>query len=130
MKGNLPGSRTFDARIGCAKPRPFANSSISKWKISLLDTGRPKTLTFAQGSSGTSTVTINPTNGFNQNVTLSASGLPTGVTASFSPDPATSTSTLTLAVSSSARIGSKGITITGTSGSLSHTTTVGLIVSP
>jgi uncharacterized membrane protein len=86
----------------------------------------PKTLTVVQGSSGTSTITINPTNTFDQSVALSASGLPTGVTASFSPDPATSTSTLTLAVSDSAAIGGTTITITGTSGSLSHTTTVRL----
>ena len=89
-------------------------------------TALPKTLTVVQGSSGTSTITINPTNTFDQSVALSASGVPTGVTASFSPDPATSTSTLTLAVSDSAAIGGTTITITGTSGSLSHTTTVRL----
>jgi len=42
----------------------------------------PKTLKVAQGSSGTSTITIKPTAGFDQEVTLSASGLPSGVTAS------------------------------------------------
>jgi subtilase family serine protease len=89
----------------------------------------PNALIITPGSSGTTTVTITPTNTFDQNVTLSASGLPDGVTASFSPNPATSSSVLTVAVSSSAKaVGEKPITITGTSGSLSHTTTVDLTV--
>jgi hypothetical protein len=92
-------------------------------------TASPTALTVTQGSSGPSTITIKPTNTFAQSVTLSASGVPSGVTASFSPNPATSTSTLELAVSDSAAVGATTITITGTSGSLSHTTTVKLTVS-
>jgi kumamolisin len=91
-------------------------------------TASPKTLTVAQGSSGSSTITINPTGGFDQEVTLSASGAPTGVTASFSTNPTTSTSTLTLTVSDSAATGKSTITITGTAASLSKKTTVKLTV--
>ncbi len=91
-------------------------------------TASPKTLSIAEGASGTSTITITPTDGFDQEVTLSASGLPSGVTASFSPNPATSTSTLTLQVSGSAAAGKSTITIDGTSGSLSHKTTIKLTV--
>jgi len=91
----------------------------------------PEKLTVAPGSSGTSTITLNPINTFDQSVTLSASGLPSGVTASFSPNPATSTSTLTLAASGSAATGKSTITITGTFESLSHKITVTLkVVSP
>jgi hypothetical protein len=89
----------------------------------------PEKVTVALGSSGSSTMTINPTNGFDQEVTLSASGLPSGVTASFSPNPATSTSTLTLTASGSAAIGKSTITIIGTFGSMSHKTWVTLAVS-
>jgi hypothetical protein len=74
-------------------------------------------------------MTINPTNSFDQDVTLSASGLPSGVTASFSPNPAAFTSTLTLTVSGSAATGKSTITITGTFGSLNHKATVNLAVS-
>src|SRR5437879_310501 len=44
----------------------------------------PGTLTIAQGSNGSSTITVAPQNGFTGNVNLAASGLPNGVTASFS----------------------------------------------
>jgi hypothetical protein len=89
----------------------------------------PNGLIITPGTSGSTTVTITPTNTFDQNVTLSASGLPDGVAATFSPNPATSSSTLTVAVSSSAKaVEGKTITITGTSGSLSHTTTAELTI--
>ena len=65
----------------------------------------PTSLSVAQGSSGTSTITINPIDGFTGSVNLSASGLPTGVTAGFSPNPATTTSTLTLTVGAGAATG-------------------------
>ncbi len=91
-------------------------------------TPSPKKLTVEQGSSGTSTITVNDKNGFDQEVTLAATGVPSGVTASFSTNPTTSTSTLTLAVSGSAATGKSTITITGTYGSLSKKTTVMLTV--
>src|SRR5262249_8029344 len=71
----------------------------------------------------TSTLTVTPSpSGFSGTVTFSASGLPTGVTASFSPTSVASsgTSTLTLSAASTASAGSATVTVTGTSGSLSH----------
>ena len=89
----------------------------------------PSSVTITQGGAGgTSTITIAATNGFNGAVTLAASGLPTGVTAGFSSNPATGTSVLTLTASASATTGGATVTITGTSGSLAHTTTVSLTV--
>jgi len=88
----------------------------------------PSGLTITRSSHGTTTITINPSGGFTGSVTLSASGLPSGVTASFSPNPATSTSTLTLTASGTATTGTTTVTITGVSGSLSHTTTISLRV--
>ena len=90
----------------------------------------PTSLSVVQGSSGTSTITVNPINGFSGKVTLSASGLPTGVTASFSPSPATTTSTLTLAASATATTGTATVTVTGTSGSLTQSTTIALTITP
>ncbi|MBZ5662476.1 MAG: hypothetical protein LAO08_18900 [Acidobacteriia bacterium] len=82
----------------------------------------PSSLTIAQGASGTSTITTTPQNGFAGSVALAVSGLPSGVSASFTG------STLTLSASSSAAPGTSTVTITGTSGSLTHTTTVSLTV--
>src|SRR5437870_3580145 len=91
----------------------------------------PSTLAITQGSKGSSTITVAPQNGFTGNVNLAASGLPNGVTASFSTNPTTPTSamsTLTLTASSTAATGMSTVTITGTSGTLSHTTTLALTV--
>ncbi|HTD23969.1 MAG TPA: discoidin domain-containing protein [Terriglobales bacterium] len=88
----------------------------------------PGSLSISQGASGTSTITVNKLNGFNSSVALSASGLPSGVTASFNPASTTGTSMLTLAASSTAATGTSTVTITGTSGSLTHSTTVSLTV--
>ncbi|MEO6689214.1 MAG: pre-peptidase C-terminal domain-containing protein [Dokdonella sp.] len=88
----------------------------------------PTSVSIAQSGSGNSTVTINKLNGFASSVNLTASGLPSGVTAAFSPASATTTSTLTLSASATAAAGTATVTITGTSGTLTHTTTVSLTV--
>ncbi len=86
------------------------------------------TLSVVQGNNVPATITVNPTGGFSGSVTLSASGLPSGVTAAFSPNPATGTSTLTLSAGSSATIGTATITVTGTSGTITQTAAVQLVV--
>jgi endoglucanase len=89
------------------------------------------TLTVAQGSSGTDTITITDTGGFTGSVTLAASGLPSGVTAIFGTNPATGSSVVTLTASATAPQGSAVVTITGTSGALTPaTTTIALTIGP
>jgi thermitase len=88
----------------------------------------PSSMNLTQGSSGTSTITIAPQGGFAGNVTLSATGLPSGVTASFSPNPATSNSQLTLTANSTATTGTVSVTLTGTSGAMTSSTTLALTV--
>jgi len=91
----------------------------------------PASLTVVQGASGTATSTVQDVDGFSGNVSLGTSGLPSGVTASFTPNPATGTSVLTLTASSAAATGVFNITVTGTSGTLTATTTLVLtVVSP
>lgn len=85
-------------------------------------------LSINQAGQGTNTITITPKNGFSSAVSLSASGLPKGVTASFRPNPATATSTLILTAAATAPTGSVSITINGTSGSLSHNCTIKLTI--
>ena len=94
----------------------------------------PSSVTVTQGGNGTSTITVSSLNGFNSATTLSASGLPSGVTAAFSTNPVTppangsATSTLTLTASAGAATGTVTVTVTGTSGSLTHSTTISLTV--
>ena len=88
----------------------------------------PGSLTLNQGGSSSSGITVTPYNGFTGNVTLTASGLPSGVTASFNPNPLTASSVVTLTASSSATPGSYSLTITGTSGTLTASTSLALTV--
>ena len=90
----------------------------------------PAALTFLQGAGGSTTLTINPLNGFNSTVNLTATGLPSGVSASFGTNPTASTSLLTLSATGAASIGTFTVTVTGTSGSLSGRTTFSLTVNP
>jgi len=93
----------------------------------------PTSVTVQQGSNGTSTITAAISGGFSSAIALSASGMPSGVTANFNPTsiaaPGSGTSTLTLTASSSAALGTYTITITGTGGGLTETTAVSLTVS-
>ncbi|HEV2386930.1 MAG TPA: protease pro-enzyme activation domain-containing protein [Candidatus Acidoferrales bacterium] len=90
----------------------------------------PGSLTIVRGAKGTSTITVNPQNGFSASVSLSASGLPKGVTAAFSPSSTTTTSTLTLTAGSKASTGTRTVTITGKSGGLTRKTAISLTVNP
>ena len=87
--------------------------------------------TIAQGQSATYSVNVSPQNGFTEPVALSVSSpLPVGVTAQFTPTSITASgaAALTLASSPSARLGSFGVMIQGSSGKLKHTSTVALVI--
>ncbi|MBZ5512377.1 MAG: polysaccharide deacetylase family protein, partial [Acidobacteriia bacterium] len=110
-------SRTATLTVTAPAPAPdFSLSAI------------PASQAVLQGTPGSYTLTINPTNGFTGAVTLSVSGLPAGATGSFTPNPATGSSTLAVTTSSSTPVGTYTLTVTGVSGSLNHTTTVSLSV--
>jgi hypothetical protein len=93
----------------------------------------PTTVSVAQGSTKTTTVSTTVSGGFNSAISLSATGLPAGVTASFSPvsiaAPGSGSSTLTFTASSTATTGSSTVTINASGGGVSHSTTVSLTVS-
>jgi len=85
-------------------------------------------LSIAQGASGTDTIVVTDVSPFAGAVTLAASGLPSGVTATFGTNPATGSSVVTFAASSAAAAGTSTVTITGTSGALTASTTISLTV--
>ncbi|HEX6543684.1 MAG TPA: hypothetical protein VF040_18155 [Ktedonobacterales bacterium] len=90
----------------------------------------PTSLSIAQGSNGTSTISTAVTSGSAGTVNLSASVSPAGPTASLSPTSVTAggSSTLTVSVGSTQATGTYTVTVTGTEGSVSHNTTVTVTV--
>ncbi len=81
-----------------------------------------------QGGTGESVITVVPEYGFTGTVALAVSGLPSGVTASFTGSPTTSKASLNVSVSASATPGTTLITITGTSGGVTASTTASLTI--
>ena len=115
--GSPNGANLINALAGSATPSFTLSASPSSVSIT------------QGGAGGTSTITVNDVGGFNGSVTLSASGLPSGVTAVFGTNPTTGTSLLTLTASGTATTGTLTVTISGTSGSLNASTTIALTVS-
>ncbi|MYV98593.1 M28 family peptidase, partial [Streptomyces sp. SID3343] len=109
------------------------------WKTAVSDTPTPgddfsvsvapASGTVQKGATGTATVSTTTTGGSAQNVALTATGAPNGVSVSFSPASVQSgsTSTATISVSASAVAGTYPITIVGT-GTAVHNTTYTLTV--
>ena len=113
---------SFNWRTRIANFQLAAGGGTPDYSLSI----SPATQTIGRnGGTLTYTVTVTPVNGFNSPVTLSISGLPSGTTGNFVPNPTTTTSTLTLTVSSSTRKGTYQFTVTGVGGSppLTHTAT-------
>lgn len=111
------GSLTHNATVTLA---------VSDFTIS----ATPSSETVTAGNSTNYTVNLGNVNGFSGAVTFTASGLPTGASASFNPTSATApgSSTLTVSTSTSTAAGTYTMTVTGASGALQHSTTVMLIV--
>jgi hypothetical protein len=88
----------------------------------------PGSQSVRRGGTVSYTITITPINGFTGSVTLSASGAPGGAQVTFTPNPATTGATLTVATRPNTSPKTYTLTITGVSGTLSHTATVSLTV--
>ena len=86
--------------------------------------------TVVQGASTSTTITATLTSGTTQSVAFSTTGLPSGVTASYSQTSCSPTcsTTLTLTASASAATGTVPITVTGTAGTTTKSTSFNLTV--
>lgn len=116
------GTLTHTATFGVTVTAAPADFSLSL---------NPTSLTLTAGALGQSTaVLVTAVNGFSGMVSVGVSGLPSGVTVS----PTTLTLTagtaqsLTLTAAANAVVGSASVTVTGTSGTLSHSATLALTV--
>jgi len=119
--GSPNGSGLLNALAGSSSTRDFTISAS------------PSSVTVQQGNSGTSTISTTALNGFNNAITLSATGQPNGVTVTFGtnpiPAPGTGSSLMKMAVGASVTPGTYTITVTGDAGGgITHTTTVSLTV--
>ena len=85
-------------------------------------------LTIGQGGSGNTWLYVNGVNGFSNPVTLSVSGLPSGVSAAFGTNPTTYQSSVVFSATGAAPTGTYTVTVTGTSGSITASTTIALTV--
>ena len=92
----------------------------------------PTALTVIAGGTGSSTITTTIAGGFNSAVSLSASGLPSGATATFSPSsigaPGSGSSIVTINVGASTAPGAYGVAINGSGGGKTHSATINLTV--
>ena len=93
--------------------------------------GVPSSQTTSPGASAAYSVATSAVNGFNGSVALSLSGLPAGMSGSFSSNSITGSgsTTLTITTLSSTPLGSYTFTITGSNGGVTHTGQVTLVVS-
>ncbi len=105
-----------------APPTDFSLSPISPINVGI-------------GGSASSSVSVNSINGSSPPVTLSVSPSPVGVSASFTANPVTppsggsASSTLTVSVAPFVTPSTFALTVTGTSGSVTHSATVAITVS-
>jgi len=90
----------------------------------------PGSQTVPLGNSAKYSISVGSLNGFSSSVNLNASGSPTGTVPTFAPATITGSgnSTLTITTSASTPGGQYTITITGTSGSVIHSTAPSLTV--
>jgi uncharacterized membrane protein len=122
------GTSTLTISGTSGKLRAVSNLTLQIQGPTFTLSSTPSSLLLNPGSTVTSTIALSPENGFTGSVKLSASGLPEGVTASFSPSSTSGTSTLTLKAGASAAPAATGFTITGTSGDLVVSTQIPLLV--
>jgi hypothetical protein len=117
--GALSHSTTVTLVVTAPPPPPNFTISAS-----------PASLTLRRGASGSYTVTIGSQNGFAGTVNLTVSGVPSRVTATFSPASVTGSGTATLNISTAnnSQKGTTTLTITGISGTTTHSTTVSLTI--
>jgi len=119
------GSFNWHTRIGNFK---FANCGAQVNDFSI--TPSPTSRTIAAGTSTTYAINTAVLSGTAETINLSVSGLPAGVTGSFSPASVTAggSSTLTVTVPSTATASTTSFTITGTAPSKTHTASASLTI--
>ena len=120
------GTFNWSTRIGYFKFAGCGGVTNPDFTVS----STPTSQSVVQGSGTSYTVNVGATGGFNGTVNLTVSGLPTGASGSFNPASVNTSgaSTLSMTTASTVAPGSYPLTITGTSGSIVHTSSATLVV--
>jgi len=105
---------------------PSPNAGPSDFTLAVASTK----VSVPQGRSATTRIIVMPRGSFRGEVALAASGLPDGVTASFSPASTAGTSRMNLTTRASAPPSTATVTVTGVSGGVSHAATTTVTVTP
>src|SRR5467141_183904 len=87
----------------------------------------PPSISFVPSQSATSTISLQSTGGFMGSVALTTASSPAGVTGGCSPSAMSGTQTSTCTLTGTTA-GSYSVTVTGTSGSLVHTTSISVSI--
>ena len=118
--GSMQGDALGAAILG-GNPQPTNDFSISV---------SPAAGSVAQGKSVSATVSTAVVSGTAGSVTLTASGMPSGATATFAPTSVTAgnSATLTIATATSTPAGTYPVTVTGTTPDATHSATYNLTV--
>src|SRR5947199_336071 len=109
--------------VTAPSPLEFFNAGGPDFALS----ANPGTVSFVAHHSATSTISLHSTGRFNGAVALTAASAPSGVTASCAPSSISGSQTSTCNLASSTS-GSYTVTVTGTNGSLVHTTSISVTV--
>jgi len=124
--GTYAASFTVTDNGGSASQAATRAITVSDFSVA----AAPASQSVLPGGGAAYNATVNPAAGFTGVVTFSVSGLPTGATANFNPSSVTSSgsSTMTVSTTASTPPGSYQLTVKGTSGPVSRTAIVTLVV--
>src|SRR5947209_243558 len=119
------GGNLGQGDVTAPSPLEFFNAGGPDFTLS----ANPGTVSFDSGLSATSTISLHSTGGFTGTVDLTATSSPAGIGVTCVPTSINGTQTSTCTLGGSTP-GSYAVTVTGTNGSLVHTTSIGLTVTP
>jgi len=125
-----PGTYTATFKVtdngGLSSTTQTRTITVADFSVS----GSPASVTVSPGNNAPYTATATPGSGFTGTVAFSVTGLPSGATATFNPTSvvASGSSALSVSTSASTPAGTYPLTIRGTSGGVTRTASVTLVV--
>jgi subtilase family serine protease len=140
---SVPGQTGFNATAGYDQATGLGSVDaavlVSHWSDGIATPAfqvipTASSLSVTAGSNNSDTLNVAVSGGFSAAVAFSASGLPTGVTAAFTPAtlpaPGSGSSVIKLTATSAAKAGVYSVTVTAASGAVTHNVSLSVTVAP